>query len=306
MKKSTFSCILSAIAVLSLFISATWPETPETILIRRTLANDLSGYRRADADLVLSGYHEDFFTLQGNGNADPRGWSVLYENLDAFVADLGQKLAGNRYETERTLPFIYVRGKQAMITSLDSGQVVDRKGGDSIDIRVRRFWTLRKVEEEWLITSLVDNLGDSAVAVQPGGAKESEIVDLLQREEQAWENGSAGSITGLFDEQFIGYSGYGTIKPETWKIVFSNVEELEKWLDKRFQFTAYQLDREVIFTTVGADRRQALALTREQVRTTHEKGDVAHSMERYVLWTLSRRSGDWKITNMCYELGLAD
>lgn len=306
MKKSTFSRIVSATAVLLLFVAAAWPETPETILIRRTLANDLSGYRRADADLVLSGYHEDFFALQGNGNADPRGWSMIYENRDAFARDLGQKLANNRYETERTLPFIYVRGKQAMITSLDSGQVVDRKGGDARDIRVRRFWTLRKEEEEWLITGLVDNLGDSAIAVQPKSSQEAEIVDLLQREEKGWETGSPGAIAGLFDEQFIGYSGYGAIKPETWKIVFSNAEELEQWLDKRLQFTKYQLDREVIFTRVGADRRQALALTREQVRTTHEKGDITHSMERYVLWTLSRRSGDWKITNMCYELGLAD
>lgn len=300
MKKSIF---LHAAALL-LIAAICSGETPETILIRSTLGNDLSGHRRADADLVLSAYHEDFAGYQGNGNADPRAWSVLYADLDGFTDALNKKLSAYRYETERTLPFIYVRAKKAMVTSIDSGKVVDRGTGEARAIKTRRFWTLRKVEEEWLITGLVEELGNAAQTVPEADGSADEIVELLQREKQGWEDGNAGSISGLFDEEFIGYDGYGTVKPETWKIIFSGSEELEKWLDKRLQRTSYKVDRRVIFTSVDASRRQALALTSEKLTTTHEKGDVAHSTDRYVLWTLSRRTGDWKITNMCYNIGI--
>jgi len=300
MKKSIF---LHAAAILSIAAVCSG-ETPETILIRSTLGNDLSGHRRADTDLVLSAYHEDFAGYQGNGNADPRAWSVLYENLDGFTDALDKKLSTYRYETERTLPFIHVRGKKAMVTSIDSGKVVDRGTGEARSIKTRRFWTLRKVEEEWLITGLIEDLGSAAQAVPKAGDHAEEIVELLQRERQGWEDGSAGSISGLFDEEFIGYDGYGTVKPETWKIIFGGTEELEKWLDKRLQRTSYKVDRQVIFTSVDANRHEALALTSEKLTTTHEKGDAAHSTNRYVLWTLSRRTGDWKITNMCYNIGI--
>jgi|SaaInl7_200m_RNA_FD_contig_31_578042_length_1976_multi_19_in_0_out_0_2 hypothetical protein len=300
MKKSIF---LHAAALL-LIAAICSGETPETILIRSTLGNDLSGHRRADADLVLSAYYEDFAGYQGNGNADPRAWSVLYEDLDGFTVALNKKLSTHRYETERTLPFIHVRGKKAMVTSIDSGKVVDRGTGEVRSIKTRRFWTLRKVEEEWLITGLVEALGDSAQVVPEADANADEIVKLLLREKQGWEDGDAGSISGLFDEEFIGYDGYGTIKPETWKIIFGGSEELEQWLDKRLERTSYKVDRRVVFTSVDANQREALALTSEKLTTTYEKGDAAPSIDRYVLWTLSRRTGDWKITNMCYNIGI--
>jgi hypothetical protein len=295
------------ITALLLFAAAAHAgETPETILIRRTLGNDLSGHRRADTELVLSAYHQDFVAYQGNANADPRAWSILHEDLAAFTQALEKDLAAYRFETERTLPFIHVRSTKAMITSIDSGQVVDRRTRTAQTIKVRRFWTLAKAEDGWLITAMVEDLGDSALAVKPEESRIDEIVGILQREEQAWESGSVDAVAGLYAEEFIGYDGYGTIRPETWKIVFSDAEELERWLGKRLDRSTYQLDREVVFTRMGTSRREAVALTREKVSTAHEKGDVIHSTERYVLWTLSRRSGDWKITNLCYDLGLPD
>jgi len=300
MKKSIF-LYATALLLIAGICSA---ETPETILIRSTLGNDLSGHRRADADLVLSAYHETFAGFQGSRNADPRAWSVLYEDLDALTSDLDKKLTTYRYETERTLPFIHVRGKKAMVTSIDSGQVVERSTGKAQTIKTRRFWTLRKVEEEWLITGLIEDLGDSAQTVPAANTSADEIAKLLQREKQEWEDGNAGAIAGFFDEEFIGYDGYGTIKPETWKIVFGGAEELEQWLDKRLQDTSYKIDRQVVFTSIDAGNNVALALTNEKLTTTHKKGDVAHTIDRFVMWTLSRRTGDWKITNMCYNIGL--
>jgi len=298
--------LLSIAALLLLAADGSVGETPETILIRSTLGNDLSGYRRADADLVLSAYHQDFVAYRGNDNADPRAWSVLYEDLATFNRALKENLATYRYEIERTLPFIYVRGAKAMVTSLDSGRVVDRQTATARTFRVRRFWTLNKVEDDWQINAMVDDLGDSVLAVQPAKLGDTEIVQLLQRERESWEEGDAGAVASLFDEDFIGYDGYGNIRPESWKIIFADLEELELWLEKRMKSTRYELDREVIFAAFGTSRREAVALTREKVRTTYAKGDVTHSTERYVLWTMSRRSGDWKITNMCYDLGLPD
>ena len=40
-------------------------ETPETLLIRQALANDISGYRRADTELALKAYHPHFVAYQG-------------------------------------------------------------------------------------------------------------------------------------------------------------------------------------------------------------------------------------------------
>lgn len=303
MKKS----IYLPLAVLFLLAAGTCPgETPETILIRSSLGNDLSGHRRADADLVLSAYYEDFAAYQGNGNNDPRAWSVLHEDLDSFTQALNADLQAHRYETERTLPFIHVLAKKAMVTSLDSGKVVDRQSGAVQNVRIRRFWILRKVEDEWLITGLVEDIGDSLLAFPQTGAPSAEIVALLEREEEGWKEGNAGSIASIFDEEFIGYDGYDTNDPITWKIVFSDAEDLETWLDKRLQNTTYDLDRQVLYTTISPSNREALALSREKLSTQYENGDVTHSLDRYVLWTLSRQSGNWKITNVVYNIGLPD
>jgi len=304
MKKAI--CLHLSFMLLLLSVADRLAETPETILIRRTLGNDVSGHRRANMDLILSGYDEDFVAYQGGGNHDPRAWAVAHEDLASFSRTLGEDLRTNRYETERTLPFIHVRAEKAMVTSIDSGQVIDRRTGDARYVRIHRFWTLRKIEDEWLITGLVEDIGDTSLAVTEPGERRDEIAAFLQREARAWNSGSPGAIAAFFDEEFIGYDGYTTFKPATWKIVFADAEELEQWLDRRLENTTYELNREVIFTRVGGQGQEALVLTREKVSTAHEQGDVTHAAERYVLWTLSRRSGGWKITNMLYNLGFPD
>jgi hypothetical protein len=69
----------------------------------------------------------------------------------------------------------------------------------------------------------------------------------------------------------------------------------------------YSINREVLYTTVGENRKEALAVTLDHLSTGYEEfGPAIHQQNRYVLWTLSRRSGSWKITNMLYNLGLSD
>ena len=280
-------------------------ETPETILIRQALSNDISGYRRADAELALKTYGEHFVAYQGHANGDPRAWTVLHEGRDALAEQMNNDLKARRYEVTRTIPFILVRTTHAIVTSIDSGQVVDRTSGESTPIRIQRLWTFLKTEDDWQATAMVADLGDSLLPATSSGAN-GDITDLLQRESQAWEGGNPSDILGFFDEHFTGYDGRTTFKPATWKIAFSGAEEMEKWLDRRLPYAKYNLDRKILHATVGSSGNEALAVTRETVAVTHSKGPAKHQKDRYVLWTMSRRSGSWKITNMLFDLGLVD
>ena len=278
-------------------------ETPETLLIRRALASDIAGHRRADAELALKAYHPHFVAYQGHANSDPRAWTVLHENREAFADQLTADLSAQRYEVTRTVPFIAVRATHAIATSVDSGRVVDRQTSEAVLVVVHRFWTFLREEDDWLATAMVADLGDTLLPAA-GAPANGEIAELLQREGQAWEAGSG--ILGFFDADFTGYEALGTFKPASYKIAFSGSEELEKWLDKRLPYVQYDLDRKVLHTAIGAAGDEALAVTHEKVAVEHVKGPAKHHQERYVFWTLSRRSGSWKITNMVFNLGLSD
>lgn len=308
MNVNRFLQVVGGLACLLVFWSAAdAAETPETIRIRRTMANELSGYRRADADMVLSAYHEEFTALHAHGNIDPRAWTVEFESITAYAEDLRTDLRTYRYDTYRTLPFIHVRDDYAMVTSLDSGLVVDRSTKAERQVKVRRFWTVRKQAEDWLITSVVDELGDSLVAVGgPPGSPEPGIVQFLQAEAQAWEGGETGLANALYQEHLIGIDGYGNADPAKWKIVFAGNNEFGTFLDFRLNQTDYTVERNVVFTTLGPEGKEAVAVTREKISTAHARGDMVHEMERDVLWALTQRSGEWRIRHMCYGIGLND
>ena len=301
MKNAMYLILFALFALPSL---AKAGETPETILIRQMLSNDISGYRRGNAELALGGYGEHFVSYLGHQNGDPRAWTIRHESRDALAGQMAADIQASRYEVTRTVPHILVRATHAIATSIDSGQVVDRQSGAATPVYTQRLWTFRKTENDWHATAVVEDLGDTLLPATPGS--DAAIIEVLQSEEQAWEEGSTSGIIGLFDEHFTGYDGRSTLSPTTWKITFSGAEEMEKWLDKRLPYVQYDLDREVLHAAIGAKGSEALAVTRETVAITHAKGPAKHSKERYVLWTLSRRSGSWKITNMLYNLGIAD
>lgn len=306
MKNLIYRCSLALLAIAPYSTAVQAGETPETILIRHALSNDVSGYRRADAELILEVYDERFVAYQGHANGDPRGWTVLHENRDALAEQLSEDLDARRYSIERTIPFIAVRKTHAIATSIDSGQVVDRQSGVATPIKIQRLWILLKTEDDWLVTAMVADLGDTLLPVAGSNSDKGDIADVLDREAQAWIDGSASGILGLFDEHFTGYDARDTFKPATWKIAFSGTEEMEKWLERRLPYVQYDLDRTLLHAAVGPSGDEALAVTHEKVAITHIKGPAKHQTERYVLWTMSRRSGSWKITNMLYDLKLAD
>ena len=306
MKKLIGFCLLSVVVAGTAVNAA---DTPETLLIRQALNNDKFGLRRGidHLDLALSAYTENFVAYAGNNTGDPRGWSVLHEGKENFAAALEADLKANRYDIDRTVPFVLVREKKAIVTTIDSGQVIDRQTGASRTLNAKRLWTFIKIEDKWLATAFVQDLGDSLDGTHQPSIDAPEIKDLLDREKEGWEDGSPGAIMGLFEEEFIGYDGTDTHAPATWTILFSNALELEKWLDKRLRKTQYTINREILYTTVGKNGQEALAVTFDRLSTGYgDIGTVTHQRDRYVLWTMSRRSGSWKITNMLYNLGLAD
>jgi hypothetical protein len=278
-------------------------ETPETLLIRQALDNDKFGRRRGEVDLALSAYAPQVVVYAGQQSADPRAWQVLHEDLAAFKGAMEQELRATRYDIERQVPFIHVRGKKAIVTTLDSGQAVDRAGGTARPHRAECLWFFAKFEDKWLATGLVQGIGDELPA--PGASRQvEEIAEVLRDEEEGWARGSAGGVAGRYDEDFAIMDAGGLLRPEKWVLLLGSAEEMEKWLDKRLQRTRYQLDRQLLHTYLSPGGGEALALTRERLNATYESGPASHQLERWVLWTLSRRSGSWKITNALYRLGL--
>ena len=306
MNKSLGFCLLLAIAASKVIHAA---DTPETLLIRQVLNNDRFAMRRGieHLDLALSGYADNFVVYAGNNTGDPRGWSLLHENKETFAAAHETNLKTNRFDFIRTVPHILVGDKKAIVTTIDSGQVIDRQNGTIRELNSQRLWIFRKIEEAWLATAIVQSLGDSLDGASQPSAEAPEIKKLLEREKAGWEDGSPTSIIGLFDEEFIGYDGKDKHRPASWSILFNNALEMEKWLNKRLSNTLYKINREILYATVGANGQEALAVTSERVSTAYgEIGPVTHERDRYVLWTMSRSSGSWKITNMLYNLGLDD
>ncbi len=200
-------------------------ETPETILIRQTLSADLSGHRRGDAELVLSAYDEHFAAYSGNNSSDPRVWQIRFESRPSFAASLERDLQAHRYDTERTVPRIQVRGDVATATTIDSGQVIDRQSGDAKTLYEERFWTLLKREDRWLVTSFVASLGDESSTLDT--ATNTEVQALLEQEETARENGDQSGLLSLYAEHFSGYDGLDSLDPASWKLIFSGTQEFE-------------------------------------------------------------------------------
>ena len=306
MKKSIGFCLLFAIVTAKVAHAA---DTPETLLIRQVLNNDRFAMRRGieHLDLALSGYADNFVVYAGNNTGDPRGWSLLYENKETFADALEADLKANRFDITRAVPHILVGDKKAIVTTIDLGQVIDRQNGTIRELNSQRLWIFRKIEENWLATAFVQSLGNSLDGASQPSTDAPEIKNLLEREKAGWEDGSPASIIGLFDEEFIGYDGKDEHTPVSWAILFNNALEMEKWLEKRLRNTQYKINREILYATVGKNGQEALAVTSERVSTGYgEIGPVTHHRDRYVLWTMSRRSGSWKITNMLYNLGLTD
>jgi hypothetical protein len=59
------------------------------------------------------------------------------------------------------------------------------------------------------------------------------------------------------------------------------------------------VDRQLIATHVG--KVAALALTQETIAATFDNGPATYSLDRYVVWGLTRQTGAWQIFQIFTE-----
>ena len=299
-RKSQFIAFLVA---LNLFGSLAWAaETPETVLIRQVLSTERSGHRRGNADVAIQAYADHVVVYEGHHSADPRGWTIIRENRAALARALAADFEHRRYDLNRTVLFILARNDKAIVATQDSGLVIDRQSGTSRPFDVYRLWTFTKADDQWLAASVFQNIADTTVIAPAPAASATEIAAMLEREAEAWQSKDIGAIVAAVDEDFIACDAYHLMDRTKWRIAFSDAEEFEDWLKKRLTYANYTIDRRVTYTNLGENGLTALALTEETVSVSHEKGSAIHSMKRYVFWGLSRRSGDWKITQILTNL----
>lgn len=289
--------------IATLFSEIYASETPETILIRQTLRMDLSGKRRSDFDLAISAYGKNFVEYNAGNYDDPRKWDVLIEGHQALLNRLKNDVKTYRYELQRTIPTIKVRGLVATATSLDSGNVVNRDTGEIQNIYETQFWTLIKEDDDWSISSTVRNVGNNSVD-STDYSIDDDIKTLLTRISNARESGDLSTLTDFFSKHFIGYDANNNFDPVSWNIIFSGSEEFSKYLAQRTPHVDYTINRTLTSAHVGPSGHEAIAMTRETILASHKKGDSKHSIERNVFWTLSKQNeGDWKVTSMAYNCG---
>lgn len=295
--------ILIVILTSVFFTEINAAETPETILIRQTLRMDLSGKRRSDSDLVISAYDKNFVAYNAGNIDDPREWNVLFEGRQSLLNSLESDLKNNKYELQRTIPTIKVRGLVATATSLDSGNVVNRNTGKIQTIYETKFWTLVKRDEKWTISSTIRNIGKENIK-STNHSVDKDIEALLLEISKARESGNSSVLTDSFSEYFIGYDAINKFDPISWNIIFGGSEEFSEYLAQRSPNVDYTIDRKVISSNIGKSGYEAVAMTNETVLVRHKRGQAEHRIKRNVFWTLSRQDeGNWKITSMAYNCG---
>ena len=273
-------------------------ETAETVLIRQTLDKDRVGRRRGDVDLIRSAFADRFVTYNGNGFADPVGWSVEHEDPGAYTAALAADLSANRYDIVRTVLFLTVLEHKAIGAVVDSGNVVDRSSGVSQPFRDKSLWSFRKYEDRWLATSVVQALGDSAAGPFQGPpSSHPEIQQFINSDAANWNDGDAGAIAGSLDLESRIVDSASKFDPAGWVLLFTGVQEYGDWLDSRMQVVDYELERKLLHSSVGPGGTEGLAVAHERLTARHKLGTATHGIERVVFWTLSKRTGDWLITN---------
>ena len=284
--------------------AAAFADAAATLLIHQALGKELSGRRRGNIELMASAYDENRFVVyDGGGRIDPVGWRVVHESASEYARALEEDLRASKYDIQRTYLLVNVLEGRAFVAAVDSGSAIDRASGAASQYWVNDLWFFEKRDEEWFATGFVHDIGDSTAGRFAGDAGvDTELEKFLEEEAQGWRDGSPGSLSGFYDDKITVVDAYDLITPASWIVVFSGEKVWKEWLDNRLELTTYDLEREVVHTSMGASGTEALAVAREKVTVGHTLGDATHSADRHVLWTLSKQGGRWRVTNLFWHL----
>ena len=274
-------------------------EATEGVIIRQALEKERFGRRRGDAELALGICSPGFVVYDGAGAEDMLAWTVKHSSPEAFATSLAEELESTRFDVLRSVTFLKVIENEAIVAVVDSGHAIALASGERRPYRSANLWRFRKQEDRWLATSLVSDFGDSTLGPftgLPADKAAAGVVETLRAEAEGWNAGDARAIVSNLDEHFTAFDAYGKFGIATWLIIFNNPQGYESWLTKRFDLTDYKMKRTIVHVSVNGD--EALAVTADDVVTSYRLGSATHGENRHVFWTLSRRSGDWKIVDM--------
>ena len=296
--------ILFAIALPSLVFA----DAASTLLIHQALGKELAGRRRANIELMTTVLDKDRFVVyDAKGQGDPIGWSILHESVENYTPALERDLKIHKYDIQRTYVLTNVAEGKAFVAIVDSGIVTDRATGGASQYLANNLWMFEKKKEEWLATAFIHNVGDTNAGRFDGPTSAApDLEKFLRKEAQAWRDGSANTIAGLYHPSITVFDAYHTDAPTGWVIIFSKGEIFNEWLAKRLDLTRYDIERNVIHTNISASGTEALAITQDRVTVSHNLGNANHSADRHVLWTLSKQGGDWLVTNLFWNLRRPD
>ena len=287
--------------------SLLFADAAEILLIHQELGKEFSGRRRGNLELMLSPLSEERFVVyDAGGRLDPVGWRVAHESAEEYANAQAGELQARKYDITRTYVLTNVLEGKAFVALVDSGSIIDRASGSQEQYWVNDFWIFQKTDEDWHATALIRDVADSTAGRFSGqSSADADLAEFLGEEAEAWGDG-VSSVVSHYDEDLVVVDAYHKVTPASWLIIFSGTDVLDQWLDRRLKLTDYQIERELLHTSIGSSGTEAVAVAREKVTVTHTSGDASHAADRHVLWTVSKRSGDWKITNLFWHLRRPD
>ena len=271
-------------------------ETPDTILIRKTLGDEATGWRTGNVRQIVYQYASSFTGYESYGSPDPKAWRVRFGDRRDFEAFCKEALSKTRYDISRTPLYFDIRAVEkdrAIVVAEETGFRIARKeGGQKTAVHeAAQLWMLKKVDEEWKITGFVRLMDE---AKQAGASDKGAVEKVIQKEMEGWNASDVGKIVSGVASDFTGYEAYGKADLKTWKVTFRDPDEWKAFCKKRLDRTAYELKRTMVSTDIRG--KKALAVVEESSKTTHrETGGMLASKHRD-LWMLAKVGGGWKIT----------
>ncbi len=287
---------LPALLVVTLLapVASVQAETTETILIRQALEKDRSGRRRGDVELALSAYDRDRVVIyDAGGSVDGRGWSVRFSSRADMASALKADLSVRRYDIKREVIFIGVWKNKAFVTTLDVGQVIDGDTGARAPYSQRRLWTFHKLDEKWLVTSAIVDLGDIDSGPTDGRVEAADVARAVQDHAAQWSAGNRSGILAGFTEDVVITDAYLSSNPALWVIIFGDREEFDEWLGDRLKNVTYTIESTVLHAVARGD--EAVAVSRQRITATYASGEARIVEDRYNTWLLTRASGSWLV-----------
>lgn len=270
-------------------------ETPDTIRIRKTLSDEMTGWRTGDLDLILSAYvPEAFVGYEGHGSLDPTTWRVSFSTLDEFTAFCKDRLKNVKYVMSRNPLYFDVRGDQAWVVTEDEGTRMDRTTGVKTAFRdTTELWMLEKMDDEWKITRFVRHLGYTPMRGSEGTS--GAVSKSLKTEAEGWTSSDVGKVLSVYASNgFVGYEAYGKNTPTTCKVTFKDFDEWKTFCTKRLDRIQYTVSSKTVYVDIEGD--QALAVTQQAGKAVHREIGTALTFDDYDVWMLKRVGDRWRIT----------